>query len=250
MIQTGYGERPGQALRALDLGKPLGTVVAGGAKQALVAAFLAQHNNDSRRIGGVNPGQPADRPVSTITATGSQQGVVAAHLSHLYGSNKTASGGDVTEPLPTITTGGDRGGNHAALVSAFMVKYYGAGIGQPADDPFATVTTRDRFGLVTVEIGGEPYVITDIGLRMLTPRELFLAQGFPADYRIDGIEYPDPETGETRRLTKSDQIACVGNSVCPPLAAALVAANCAHLAAGAPVATAAPVPAFALEAAE
>ncbi|MEF2551967.1 hypothetical protein VQ042_11450 [Aurantimonas sp. A2-1-M11] len=192
-----------------------------------VAGFLAQHNNDSRRIGGVNPGQPADRPESTITATGSQQGVVAAHLSHLYTSNTAGGQGDVERPLKTVTAGG----GHAVLVAAFMVKYYGAGIGQPVDDPFATVTTRDRFGLVTVEVAGEPYIITDIGLRMLTPRELFLARGFPADYQIDDISFVDPDTGLSRRLTKSDQISCVGNSVCPPLAAALVSSNCAHLAA-------------------
>lgn len=241
LVQTGYGEREGQAPRSLDLGKPLGTVVAGGAKQALVAAFLAQHNNDSRRVGGVNPGQPADKPVSTITATGSQQGVVAAHLTHLYTSNTTGGRGDVEQPIKTVTAGG----GHAALVSAFMVKYYGAGIGQPVDDPFATVTVRDRFGLVTVNVAGQPYVITDIGLRMLTPRELFLAQGFPASYRIDDIAY------QGRTLTKSEKIACVGNSVCPPLAAALVAANCAHLAAGAPVPSGrVPEPEFVLEAAE
>ena len=231
LVQTGYGEREGQAPRSLDINKPLGTMVAGGAKQALVATFLAQHNNDSRRIGGVNPGQPADKPVSTITASGSQQGVVAAHLTHLYGSNQTASGGDMSNPLPTITTSGDRGGGHAACVSAFMTKYYGeGGMDQPMVDPLHTLTTKARMGLVTVEVAGEPYVITDIGLRMLTPRELFLAQGFPADYQIDGISFVDPDTGLSRRLTKSDQISCVGNSVCPPLAAALVSANCAHLA--------------------
>ncbi|GGD19864.1 DNA cytosine methyltransferase [Aureimonas glaciei] len=261
LIQSGYGEREGQEPRSLDIEAPLGTVVAGGVKHALVAAhisrqfgasvgqgvnapapaatevnksmliaaFMAQHNNDSRRAGGVNPGQPADRPISTITASGSQQGVVAAHLSQPYGSNKTASGGDLSNPAPTITTSGERGGGHAALVAAFMVKHYGTGDGQVVDDPFGTVTTRDRFGLVTVRIEGVTYVITDIGLRMLTPRELFNAQGFPRGYIIDGISFFDPETGRTKFLSKADQISCCGNSVCPPLAAALAAANAGHL---------------------
>lgn len=82
--------------------------------------------------------------------------------------------------------------------------------------PLPTVTTRDRFGLVTVR--GEPYAIVDIGLRMLTPRELYLAQGFPADYRID-------RGADGRPLTKTAQVRMCGNSVCPPLARALVAAN-------------------------
>lgn len=219
LIQTGYGERVGQAPRSLDIGKPLGTVVAGGAKQALVAAFVAQHNNDSRRIGGVNPGREADRPLSTVTATVSQQGVVAAHLTHAYTSNTRGGRGDLEAPLKTVVTG-----NHAACVAAFMTKYYGeGGMDQAMTDPLHTVTSKARMGFVTVELSGEPYVITDIGLRMLTPRELFLAQGFPPSYRIDDI------TCQGRTLTKSEKIACVGNSVCPPLAAALVSANCADL---------------------
>jgi DNA (cytosine-5)-methyltransferase 1 len=256
MIQSGYGEREGQEPRALDVEAPLGTVVAGGVKHAvvaahlsrqfgagtnrgiempapaatkvnmsmLIAAFMAQHNNDSRRTGGVNPGQPANRPLSTITSSGSQQGVVAAHISQLCGSHKTASGGDLSNPAPTITTSGEKGGGHAALVAAFMVKYYGTGgQDQNIDNPMHTLTAKARMGLVTVDIDGEPHTITDIGMRMLTPRELFSAQGFPPDYQIDSIAYGG------RVLTKSEQISCVGNSVCPPLAAALVAANAGHL---------------------
>ena len=240
LVQTGYGEREGQAPRCLDIKAPLGTIVAGGAKHAVVGAFMAQHNNDARRIGGVNPGQPVDRPVSTLTTSGSQQSVVAAHLSQLYGSNTTASGGDLGLPAPTVTTGGERGGGHAALVAAFLTKYYGeGGVDQEAGDPLHTITTKARMGLVTVSIEGTEFVIDDIGMRMLTPRELFRAQGFPASYQIDGIRFEDPATGKVRTLSKAEQISCCGNSVCPPLAAALVAANCAHL-------TAAPI----LEAAE
>ncbi len=221
LVQTGYGERNGQAPRALDIGKPLGTVVAGGAKQALVANFLAQHNTGE-------VGHDARRPVSTIVGKGCTQGVVAAHLMNMKGKSRARL--EAEEPVPTVTTSGEHGGGHAACVAAFMSKYYGeGGMDQAMADPLHTVTAKARMGLVTVQIAGEPYVITDIGLRMLTPRELFLAQGFPPAYRIDGIAYDEPETGRRRTLTKSDQIACVGNSVCPPLAAALVAANCADL---------------------
>lgn len=205
LVQTGYGERAGQAPRALDIHKPLGTVVAGGSKHALVAAFLAQHNT------GV-VGRPADAPISTITARGTQQQVVAAHLMNMHGSARSDRGAD--EPLTTICAGG----GHAALVAAFLAKYYGQGEGQTCGEPLHTVTTRDRFGLVTVAIGGQDYVITDIGMRMLTPREQFRAQGFPDSYEID--------TGAGgRRLTRTEQTRMCGNSVSPVLAEALVAAN-------------------------
>ncbi|WP_292680499.1 DNA cytosine methyltransferase [Mesorhizobium sp.] len=285
LIQMGYGEREGQAPRALDIGAPIGTVVAGGVKHALAvptlvgcggragqsrarggdepmatqtakadvcvaAAFLAQHNNDGRREGGVNPGRAADEPVSTITSN-PQQGVIAAFVSRQFG---TSIGHDMEEPTHTATAKV----NKSMLVAPFMQKYYGTGDGTRVDEPCHSVTTKDRFGfvegeigwppfteeqaararqvaafmrahgfwddreLVTVEISGDLFTIVDIGMRMLTPRELFSAQGFPPDYIID-LEY------NGKPLPKSDQIACCGNSVSPPMAAALVAANCGHL---------------------
>ena len=79
-----------------------------------------------------------------------------------------------------------------------------------------TVPTKDRMGLVTVE--GSDYVIADIGLRMLTPRELFTAQGFPPTYVIN--------IGQNgKKLPKDAQVRMCGNSVCPPMAKALVEAN-------------------------
>lgn len=85
-----------------------------------------------------------------------------------------------------------------------------------------TVSTRDRFGLVTVTIGGEPYVVADIAMRMLQPRELYRAHGFPDGYRID-------KGADGRKLTKTEQVRMVGNSVSPPMAAALVTANVPEL---------------------
>lgn len=96
------------------------------------------------------------------------------------------------------------------------------GLGQRADEPLHTLSTRDTFGLVTVEIDGTTYAIADIGLRMLTPREMFRAQGFPDSYEIGTA--PDGRT-----FTRTGQTRMCGNSVCPPLAAALARANCGHL---------------------
>ena len=109
--------------------------------------------------------------------------------------------------------------NHDALISAFLMKYYGSGsnvIG--CELPLATITAKDRIGLVTTRIDGESYVIVDIGMRMLGPRELFLAQGFPESYVIDILV-------NGRTISKKDQVRMCGNSVSPNVAAALVSAN-------------------------
>jgi DNA (cytosine-5)-methyltransferase 1 len=117
-------------------------------------------------------------------------------------------------PAPTITAGGF----HVAEVRAFLIKYYGAEAeGHDLDAPMGTVTTKDRFGLVIVTIGGIDYAIVDIGMRMLTPLELAAAQGFPPGYVLDPIVDGKP-------LTKTAQVRMIGNSVSPPMAEAEVAA--------------------------
>lgn len=204
--------------------EPLDTVMAGAPKFGVVAAFLAQHNNDARRIGGVNPGRAADEPLATLTASGAQQQVVAAHLSWAYTSNTRGGEGGLDRPSKTVLAGGQ----HASLISAFLTKYYGTGDGAAVDGPMHTDTTKDRMGLVTLDIAQDDgslqtFAIADIGMRMLTPRERFRAQGFPDDYVID--RRPDGSP-----ISATVQGSCCGNSVCPPLAAALVAANCADLA--------------------
>lgn len=215
LVQTGYGERPGQQPRVPGLDKPLGTLVAGGGKHALVAAFLAQHNAGPRME--TNVGRSADAPLSTLTTRGTQQQIVAASLLSMHGNARRDS--SIEAPHPTLCAGGQ----HSAVIAAFLQKYYGQGLGQEAGTPLHTLGTRDTFGLVTVEIDGQTYAITDIGMRMLTPREQFRAQGFPDTYIIDRA--PDG-----RAMTKTEQTRMCGNSVCPPLAAALARANCAHLA--------------------
>lgn len=251
LIQAGYGERSGQQPRAPGLGVPLGTVVAGGVKHALVSAFLTKYraesagaavtepfptitaNGESKRPGGNPPlaviaahleqansghydgkGRPIDAPVSTVTSSGSQQQLVATSLVKLRGDN-TGSAADT--PLHTVSAQG----MHHAEVRAFLIKFYSCGgQHQACDDPMHTVPTRDRLGLVTVD--GTDYAIADIGLRMLTPRELFRAQGFPETYIIDrGVD--------GRKLPKDAQVRMCGNSVCPPLARALVEANVGEL---------------------
>jgi DNA (cytosine-5)-methyltransferase 1 len=353
LVQVGYGEREGQAPRALDIEKPLGTVVGAAAKHALVeaelapfvmtnttghpgagvympvptitaagnqavataflakhytgvvgsdltdpigtvtacdhhslvTAFLTEHANASNqrvmpadeplrticaqvkgghfsmvsahitkfRTGATD--SPLDEPLHTVTAggqqarpgTGNAKGIVTAHIQRDMGASV---GHAADAPLGTVTAGGggksalvtsnmiklrgtstaagtdkplgtvSAGGQHHAEVRAFLLSYYGTDQAPEIDRPLATVTSRDRFGLVTIH--GQDYQIVDIGLRMLQPRELFRAQGFPDDYIIGD----DPAQG--LKLTKSAQVRMCGNSVCPPMAKALILANFAH----------------------
>jgi DNA (cytosine-5)-methyltransferase 1 len=96
LVQTGYGERTGQAPRAPGLDKPLGTIVAGGQKHALVAAFLAKHYG-----GNETPGAPLAAPMSTIT-TQDHHALVAAFLVKFYGTGGQLAGCD--EPMHTLPT--------------------------------------------------------------------------------------------------------------------------------------------------
>lgn len=336
LIQVGYGERDGQAPRALDIEKPLGTVVAGASKAALVSAFLTEHANASvqrvmdlkkplnticaqvkgghhalvsaaligvgGRAGDSRP-RGADEPAATITAKGdtaiataflakNYTGVVGSDLedpigtitaqdhhslvtAHITKFRTGSTGSDMLEPVPTITAGPKenpagaphalglvtsnmiklRGtsnaaatdeplgtisaqGQHHAEVRAFLVKYYGSDQDPRLEEPLHTVTSKDRFGLVTIQ--GVDYQIVDIGLRMLAPAELYRAQGFPAHYIINEIPDPellfvdghqtvvDPRLLPRKPLTKSSQVRMCGNSVCPPLSEALIRANFAH----------------------
>lgn len=223
LIQAGYGEREGQAPRTLDLERPLGTVVAGGRKHALVTAFVEQAN------GGFydGAGQSANDPVSTITTTGSQQRLVTAALAHLRGN---CDARDLQEPIRTISAGGE----HHALVeyhlspeheagalrcAAFLLQYYSEG-GQWSDlrDPINSITTRDRLALVTVWLKGAPYVVVDICLRMLTPRELANASSFPPQYILS-------HGHDGRMFSKSQQVFFIGNAVPPLLQKVVTEAN-------------------------
>lgn len=203
LVQSGYGEREGQKPRVMDIQKPLGTVVAHSNKFAECSVFISKY------YGGENVASSAEKPLPTVTAI-DHNAMCAVAVTQF---NNHCDGQPVDEPLHTMTAQW----NHFGELRAFLVKYYGNGDNAvPCDKPAPTVTAKDRMGLVTVR--GQDYQIVDIGLRMLTPRELFNAQGFPKDYIIDvdadGKPYP-----------KSEQVARCGNAVCPPIPTALVRAN-------------------------
>lgn len=227
LVQAGHGEGSQGGKRwshgANDVTGSLGTVTASGGGQSLAAAFMVQAN------GGFNTSHARDlrKGVSTVTTSGSQQQLTAAHMVTL---RRNCNGRAMGEPTSTVTAGAE----HHALVqyalskeheagalrcAAFLMRYHASG-GQWADlrDPMTTITTHDRLALVTVWLQGEPWVIVDITLRMLVPRELYNAQDFPPSYVID-------RTASGKPLTKTAQVRMAGNSVSPLPMRLLVAAN-------------------------
>ena len=210
--------RSGSTGSAMD--EPIHTVTAGGTParastgnvMGMVTANLVHMGHGEGAAGGKRWShgvRDIEDPLNTITAQGMPAALVTSHLAKLRGTNV---GSPVDEPLHTISAQG----LHHAEVRAFMIKYYGTDQDPQLGEPLHTVTTKDRFGLVTVK--GQQYQIVDIGLRMLTPRELYRAQGFPESYQIE-------RGGDGRILTKTAQVRMCGNSVCPPMAKAYVAAN-------------------------
>ncbi len=203
LIQTSYGERKGQRPRALNILKPLGTAVAGGIKHALVTAFLAQHNGGENGHQAV--GRELDGPMTTIAGN----------------INKSLVEAELADPFATDQP--DRG----EAVLAFLLEHYGAGEWVPlADARLGPATlyqyvvngkiaiTGARIGrkfYAAIILDGELWLIVDIRMRMLTPRELARAQGFPEDYVLTG--------------TKEQQVARIGNSVCPRVIQKIVEAN-------------------------
>lgn len=216
-----------------------------GGHFALVSAFLARHygghENDGslmsdpmhtitakdhhavvaahiQRDFGQSVGQQIDLPLGTITGSGNgKAALIASSVIKLKGTCR--DGQPMDEPLHTIQAGG----LHYGQVHAFLTKYYGTEQDPQIEMPLDTVTTKHRFGLVTVY--GEKWAISDIGMRMFKPRELFRAQGFPDDYVIDPLYEKVEGSGVFTPLSSTDQIRMCGNSVSPPVAEALVRAN-------------------------
>lgn len=217
-----------------------------------LAPFLTEHANAStQRV------FPVDESLRTQVAQvkGGHFALVSAFLEQANGGFYDGDGRSLADPVSTVCTAGA----NQRLVTAYLVKYYGnEREGISLAEPAHTVTTKDRLGLVQVahvpadsiapelrararqcaellhtylpEHFPEPaelvlvgdYVLADITLRMLAPRELARAQGFPDTYVIERGPCGQP-------ITKTDQVRLIGNSVCPDVAEALIRANAADL---------------------
>lgn len=194
----------------LDISDPMHTVTAHD-REALVSAHIQKYFDGGYK----GCGDCADAPLSTVTAM-PRHGVCAAHIAEFKGQD---IGQRLTAPLRTITaSAGEFAECRAVLVKANCRENLGHW-----PEIQALVNRYCGYHLAEDEIilliiRGIAYYIADITLRMLTPRELYNAMGFPPDYIIDrdylGNEYP-----------KSKQVARCGNAVCPPLAEAMVRAN-------------------------
>lgn len=205
----------------------------------LVTPLLIQYHSETTKKSV--RGQAVTDPLQTID-TSNRYGLVIAFLEKFY---KSGTGQSIAEPIHTITTSPGHFGQVSVLavdwkalqeagidketaqkatwVSEFIMEYYGAGTGQSLNEPLHTIVTKDRFALITV-LGNE-YAILDIFLRMLTPEELKLAQGFPRDYIIDR-DY------NWQKYPVCEQVKRIGNSVVPVMAEVLVKANCPYLKVG------------------
>ncbi len=275
MVTIGYGERPGQDARTQDMRGPLGTAVAGGVKQGVVAAHLTHLTHHGERSGH----SPAE-PLRTITgAHRGEQALVTACLEQANGGFYDGDGRPVSAPASTITSSGAQ----QRLITAYAVKYYSSGgQWQSLGEPMHTLPTKGRMGLVqAVQVSadslepehrararqcaellhthlpehfptpadmvlvwhaGSWWALVDITLRMLKPKELFKAQGFPEGYVIheipnpallfkDGKQAAHPLQVPRIPLSATAQVRMCGNSVSPPQAEALVRANFGHEAA-------------------
>lgn len=229
ILSRQFGQSIGQSVDA-----PHPTITQCNHDALVKAVCIAKH------YGGV-VGHGMQQPLGTVTSI-DHHSLVSACLTKYYGKSACAG---VGEPLHTLTSK-----EHMALTSACLVKYYGTAKAADVGEPMHTITAKARMGLVEAEarqnseprryeqvsdflrtwgvIGpkdeaefiyqGVVHRITDILMRMLAPRELYTAQGFPPDYIIDRL--PDGKC-----LTKTAQIRMCGNSVPPEMVEALVRAN-------------------------
>ncbi len=239
IIQVNHG---GSNFRGQSVHSPMPTITQKhgfGMVTPVVAPLLIQYHSETsaREVRG----QAVGEPIRTID-TNNRYAEVMAFLTKFY---KTGTGQSLFEPIHTITTSPGHFGQVSVLtvkldellksgvseeeaqkctwVSEFIIEYYGCGTGQAVDVPLHTITTKERFALITVM--GNKYVILDIFLRMLTPEELKLGQGFPKDYIIDR-DYM------WHTVPISERVKRIGNSVVPIMAKVLVEANCSYLKVG------------------
>ena len=235
-----YHTEQSEKVRGQGMGDPMMTVDSSN-RYGLICANLVEYYTGGRPL-------DVDTPLHTVTSH-DREALASVHIQKYFGG---IVGAEMTEPLPTVTAV-----DHNALCSAHMVKFKGQEVGTSPAEPLPTVCAKSGSGgfarcyavlvkadgrdlrhwpkirellnahcgyqladddLILLLIGGVWYYIADITLRMLMPRELYNAMGFPRDYIID-----HDWTG--REYKKSDQVARCGNAVCPPLAEALVRAN-------------------------
>ncbi len=234
-----HTEQSAKEVRGQKLDEPIQTVDAAN-RYGVSAAWLTQYFSGDGHYHSV------EKPLATIT-TMEREGVTSAFLSKFFTG---VDGAEISEPTPTVTAV-----DHNSLILSHLAHFKGKDKGQHPAEPLMTITSKEAFAdmrttvvkwdgqtelgywhevrkmlnmycgyniaddeILLLNIRGCWYFISDIGLRMLTPRELYDAMGFPHDYIID-------RDVEGKPITRADQVARCGNAVCPAVAEALVRAN-------------------------
>lgn len=233
-----HSEQSNKEVRAYSLKEPLKTAD-GSNRFGLMLPYLTKYySGDSV--------QRADVPMATVTPIDSEN-LTACFLSKYFTG---VDGAELNSPLPTVTAI-----DHNSLCMAHIAEFKGKDRGQTAEAPLRTIMPTEIFGavktyivkaipgvnlynwhkvrallneycgyelkddeIILFRIGKDYYFIADIGLRMLCPKELYAAMGFPEDYIIDH-DY----LGNVYKRDK--QVARCGNAVCPQIAKAIVQAN-------------------------
>jgi DNA (cytosine-5)-methyltransferase 1 len=201
IVRSAHGDNGSHRIE--DLGKALPTLTT-SKDFAIAVPFTVEVNH----AGGDSRTSKLDTPVGTMS-TKNGRGLVLPYLVPNFGERdgqppRTHS---VADACPAIT-----GHGAGQLVVPFLSHFYGNGHSSPVGSPVDTITTRDRHALVTASLlqtMAELHVV-DIGFRMLQNHELAAAQGFPASYVFCGSK-----AAVTRQI---------GNSVAPPVAAAITRA--------------------------
>ena len=211
----------GEGAKASGADAPVPTVTAKD-HNALVAANIVHY------YGGADHASKSDAPIPTVT-TLPRHYLCASNLCVL---RKNMDGKNLDEPMPTLTTSA----GHFAEIKTYLLPvdntqelYHWNEVRQLLNE-YADYSIKENEILI-IEIAGTPYFIGDIGMRMLKAEELKLAQGFPVDYIID------IESHIGKKYSEAKQIARLGNAVCPPVATALIRANCADMAYKKPLTT-------------
>ena len=240
-----HGEQSEKETRGQEVDKPINTIDTAN-RYGLSSAFLTKYYGGEKQAGA-----DLQEPTPTVTAI-DHNALVAVNISSRFGDGEDGRGRSVEEPLPTVTSE-----DHNQLIATHLCTLRNNMIGQSVTEPLSTVTTKEHHAVINayltkltgkeqnlgywkevrtllneyagyniaedeiliIEIDKVQYFISDISMRMLEPRELAKAQGFPPDYVLKVSD----------SYSKSAQIARIGNSVCPVMAEVLVRANLPEL---------------------
>ena len=202
----------GEQFRGQEMGSPLSTITGKHGYGVVAPSLIQYHTEQSEKVRGQN----LQDPIMTLDAA-NRYGLSVAYLTEYFSTGRPL---DIAEPLHTITTKDREGVVIVRLAKAQSNLHHWQKVREMLNTHCGYSIAEDEILLLAINDGW--YFIADIGLRMLSPKELYAANGFPVDYIIDH-DFTGKEYGKTK------QVARCGNAVPPPFAEALVRANLPEL---------------------